>query len=105
MEGLEVGEEELVGSDERTVVVAVRKSVADGPECDGTTTSVHEVLEEDVLHILHPHTSGTQHGEAALHEEHKTGSVEDVRGRDGVLGFCDEVVTSVDRAREVALGS
>mmetsp|Transcript_8249 Transcript_8249/g.18488 ORF Transcript_8249/g.18488 Transcript_8249/m.18488 type:complete len:499 (-) Transcript_8249:108-1604(-) len=80
--GGHVGEEESLISNETLlggIGTTVRKGVPDRPKAEGTTASIEDVLEHDILDILLTDGSGAKHGEASLHEEHHGGGEEEVK--------------------------
>ena len=50
----------------------VGEGISDGPESDGSSAGVEEILEHDILDILLTDGTGTEHGEASLHEENES---------------------------------
>ena len=69
---LEVTAEETGSSNEVLFsggVGVIGEGVTDGPESEGTTTSIEEILKHDILDILLTDGTSTKHGETRLHQE------------------------------------
>ncbi len=56
---------------------SVGEGITDSPESNSTSTSIQNILEHDILHVLSTDRSGTEHGKTSLHEEdHRSGKEE-----------------------------
>ena len=75
----EVTDEEVLGTNKVGVsrgVVVVGESVTDGVETEGTSASIQQVLQHDILDVLLTNGSSTKHGESGLHQENKSSGEE-----------------------------
>mmetsp|Transcript_36338 Transcript_36338/g.78375 ORF Transcript_36338/g.78375 Transcript_36338/m.78375 type:complete len:356 (+) Transcript_36338:699-1766(+) len=71
--GVEVGTEKSVSSDEAVVILrAICKGPAQTPPTQSSTAHVDQILHQHVGGILCPAASSLQHGEASMHEHHKS---------------------------------
>ena len=84
--GGETLEEVASTSDEGSISSrAIGERVTDGPETDGTTTGIQQVLQHDVLDVLLANRSGAKHGESGLHQKDEGSGKKEEEGVNTIL--------------------